>query len=106
MKGITFITPSDAEYGFRLAGAEQHTVRKENAKEVLLSVMDETETGLVIIDERLVNDIGEETLRDAEQRAQKVLLVLPAPQRPGGDTEDYVTRLIKRAIGYHVVLRI
>lgn len=104
MKKIVFITPPDAEYGFNLTGVTQYSVDVEEIEEVLKSVMAEPDTGVVVVDERLIKGINEERLRGMEERWHGVLLVLPAPERAGIEVEDYAMRLIKRAIGYHVRL--
>jgi V/A-type H+-transporting ATPase subunit F len=41
-----------------------------------------------------------------EKRWYGILLVLPAPERVGVEVEDYAMSLIKRAIGYHVRLKL
>jgi vacuolar-type H+-ATPase subunit F/Vma7 len=33
-------------------------------------------------------------------------VVLPSPKRPEAEVEDYAARLLRKAIGYHVRLRI
>lgn len=106
MKKIVFITPPDARHGFTLAGAIQHTARPEEAEALLLQVMAEPDTGVVVIDERLVQGMEEERLREMERRWYGILIILPAPERVGEEIEDYALRLIKRAIGYHVRLQL
>lgn len=106
MKKIIFITPEDAMYGFRLAGVSQHIVRKENIIDELKKIIHTMNTGLIIIDERLLKDEAIESLRELERRWQGIILVLPSPLRPSIEAEDYAVRLIKKAIGYHVRLGI
>lgn len=104
MKKVIFITTPDAEYGFSLAGITQHTSHGDDAWALLKEVVTRPETGLVILDERLVKKISEERLQEVEQGWHGILLVLPAPERKGVMREDYAARLIQRAIGYHVRL--
>ncbi len=106
MKKIVFITPEDAEYGFKLTGVSQSIAQKETAIDILKEIIREPETGLVIIDERLVTGNTEEKLREIEQMWHGILLILPSPERPKAGIEDFVARLIKRAIGYHVRLNV
>lgn len=105
MKEIVFITPYDARYGFSLSGIPQHEVSPAEAEELLLQVMAEPDSGVVVIDERLVAGIGEERFREMERRWYGILIVLPAPEK-GAEAEDYALRLIRRAIGYHVRLQL
>ncbi len=104
MKKVVFITARDAEYGFNLAGVTQYISDEENAGALLKKVINQPETGLVILDERLIRSVPGERLEDIEEGWHGILLVLPAPERKGIAREDYAARLIQRAIGYHVRL--
>lgn len=106
MKKIVFITTRDAEYGFNLAGITQHAVDASEAGEELDRVMADPDTGLIIIDERLVKGDVDEHLREREQGWNGILLVLPSPEILPAEAEDYAARLIRRAIGYHVRLNV
>lgn len=106
MKKIAFITLPDAEFGFQLGGITQYAVQASDAGETLKRAMTEPEQGLIIIDERLVQDITEERLRELEEGWHGIVLVLPSPVKPLAGAEDYATRLIRRAIGYHVSLKL
>ncbi|MFN3395241.1 MAG: V-type ATP synthase subunit F [Thermodesulfovibrionales bacterium] len=102
MKRAVFITPEDARYGFRLAGARQVIASLEDIETVLNQVLSEKETGIVILDERLSRGIDMEKLRTIEERWFGLFLILPAPERPITGIEDYAISMIRRAIGYHV----
>ncbi len=106
MKKVAFITTSDAEFGFSLAGVIQRISRGEDALELLKELTSRPEIGLVVLDERLIEGITEEKLREIEQQWHGILLVLPAPERPAVPAEDYIQRMIQRAIGYHVRLQL
>ena len=112
MKKIAFITPPDANYGFSLTGVTQYAVEMPEFERTLKKAMDEPENGLVIIDERLVGagrdalGVSEERMRELEQAWHGILLVLPSPVKPPAEAEDYAARLIRRAIGYHVRLKL
>lgn len=106
MKKIVFVTGPDAEYGFRLSGVTHVATEKEDLEDVLKKLMAEPGTGLVVVDERLIRGVSEARLREMEKRWYGMLLVLPAPEKFGAEFEDYAMRLIKRAIGYHVRLKL
>ncbi len=106
MKKIAFITPPDARYGFSLSGVPQFAVETDAAEEMLKKAMAEPDNGLIIIDERLIAGMPEERLRELEQGWHGILLVLPSPEKPPAEVEDYAARLIRRAIGYHVRLKV
>ena len=106
MKKITFMTPLDAEYGFSLTGVPQHVLDPADVEGALARTMAEPDIGLAVIDERLIAGMPDERLRELEQAWQGILLVLPSPVKPPAEVEDYAARLIRRAIGYHVRLKL
>ncbi len=106
MKKIAFITHEDAEFGFGLAGMPQYIARQEDAAELLEKIMSGPDAGLVIIDERMTRGIDDERIREIEERWRAILLVLPSPVKPALEVEDYAARLIRKAIGYHVRLKL
>lgn len=105
MKRAVFITPEDARYGFRLAGVRQIVTSQKDVEAIMTQVLSEKETGIVILDERLSRGIDIEKLRAMEQRWFGLFLILPAPEIPITEVEDYALTIIRRAIGYHVRLR-
>ncbi len=112
MKKIVFITPPDVSYGFSLTGVPQHAVDRKIFEETLNRTMGEPDNGLVIIDERLVGNgheaggLFEDRMHELERAWHGILLVLPSPVKPPAEAEDYAARLIRRAIGYHVRLKV
>jgi len=106
LKKIVFITPGDAEFGFSLTGTEQRIADEAGLMTILKDTAVDPDTGLIIIDERLMNSDNEEMMKDMERSWHGILLVLPSPEWAGAEIEDYASRLIRRAIGYHVRLNI
>lgn len=106
MKRIVFITPRDARYGFSISGVVQLAVKPDEAEATIRKVIAGEDTGVVVIDERLIGGISEERFREMEKKWYGMLLVLPAPERPAEEGEDYASRLIRRAVGYHVRLHL
>jgi V/A-type H+-transporting ATPase subunit F len=104
MKRIVVVTPEDARDGFALAGVRQVTAVPSLVPELLRSISNEAETGVVIVDERLVDAEVQAALRRLEARWPGLSIVLPAPGKGLRAEEDYVLRLIRRAIGYQVRL--
>ena len=106
MKKIIFITARDAEFGFSLAGIAQSAVNIDEAEDALRNAMREPDIGLIIMDERLLKGIVEERVRELERGWDGILLSLPSPEKVPAEVEDYATRLIRRAIGYHVRIKL
>jgi V/A-type H+/Na+-transporting ATPase subunit F len=105
MNSLVFLTPADARPGFTLAGAHQQTVSGGEAATVLQQLLADPDPQVVVVDERLLADIGETRFRELAQRWRGILIVLPAPGAGARLEEDYALRLIRRAIGYQVRLQ-
>lgn len=105
MNKVVALTPPDADNGFACCGAVQLTVAPGQAAEALEHALEMAGSGVVILDERLVEEVGEEMLHSLEKRWPGVLVVLPAPGLKGVG-EDYAMRLIRRAVGYQVKVKI
>lgn len=107
MKRIVFIAPVDTALGFALAGVSVLAATPDGAEALLDKVLAEPDTGVAVIDERLAQAIDEERFREMERRWFGILLVLPSPEGAGREAaEDYVLRLIRQAIGYHVRVQV
>jgi V/A-type H+-transporting ATPase subunit F len=106
MEQVAFITPQDTAWGFSLGGVPQFVVEPAELEARLLEVMESDKTGLIVIDERLIAGLAEDRLREIERAWHGILLVLPSPEKPPEEVEDYAARLIRRAIGYHVRLKL
>ena len=106
MKKVVFITHLDAGYGFSLGGIPQHAVAASDLEETLKQVMAGPDNGLLVVDERLINNLSEERLRELENGWHGMILIMPSPVKPPAEAEDFAARLIRRAIGYHVKLQL
>ncbi|CAH2032127.1 V-type ATP synthase subunit F [Trichlorobacter ammonificans] len=104
MKRVVAVTPADADNGFACCGAVQLAAEPGQVAELLQQALAASDGGVVILDERLVEEVGEEMLHALEQRWSGVLVVLPAPLGTAA-AEDYALRLIRRAVGYQVKVR-
>ena len=104
MKKIVVVAPADAQPGFALSGVHQLSCEATGLNDCLRSLMADPATGVVIVDERLVPGSAASRLRELERHWGGLLVVLPAPGRGAPAAEDYVLRLIRRAIGYQVRL--
>jgi V/A-type H+-transporting ATPase subunit F len=106
MKKVLTVTARDARYGFALAGIDQHAAEAIELEEVIVKAVTDTRNGLVIVDERLISGMDEERFREIERSWTGVVVVLPSPVVGPAEVEDYAARLIRRAIGYHVRIRL
>lgn len=105
MKKIAFITTEDADYGFRLAGASQFIAGKDKVIEMLSELIDKKEFGIILIDERLMDDEIMEKIDKLQHDFEGIVSTLPSPYDEGEMKYDIVDRLVSRAIGYQVRFR-
>jgi len=106
VKKVIFITEPVAQPGFALAGIDQYIAEPQELEEILGKVVADPENGLIVIDERLTAGIEEERMREIEGSWHGVIVVLPTPLTGPGEIDDYAARLIRRAVGYHVRIRL
>ena len=105
MMRIVFFTPERPPYGFSAAGFEQLLTDSRSALGAMQQAVAEVDVGVVIVDERLLEGIDDQTLQQLQQGWRGILLVLPTPTGALPVEEDYLQRLIRRALGYHVRIR-
>ena len=98
------MTPPDARHGFALSGVRQQTLVPSQLLAELRALLDDPAVGLVVVDERLAAGHVQALLREMERRSPGMFVMLPAPEAGARLEEDYVLRLIRRAIGYQVRL--
>ena len=106
MKKVIFITETAARPGFALAGIDQYIAEPQELEDILVKAVSDPENGLIVIDERLTSGIDESRMREIESAWHGVIVVLPSPLAGPGEIENYAARLIRRAIGYHVRIRL
>lgn len=106
MKNCLFLTCKDARYGFDLTGFNQEVTDGEQVLAVLESYVGKNESGLVIIDERLLEEKAIGRLQALEKGWGGTVIALPSPSMEEVDEQkDYAQRLIARVVGYQLKLR-
>lgn len=105
MYKIVVITDPDTGDGYRLAGAR--VIEAENPEEagrIIGTVLDLDEIGIVAIREDFMAGLDDMLLKKIERCYHPVIVPIPSPQI-GRSTKGYIERLLKRAIGYNIVMR-
>ncbi len=99
------LTDPDTASGFRMAGVE--TLEAASADEVqdhLVSLMQDRETGIIAINEDFMQDLGEHLASRIEESTRPIVIPIPGRSRQGGGMAA-IEQLLRKAIGYSVVLR-
>jgi V/A-type H+-transporting ATPase subunit F len=108
MGRIVALVDEDTALGFRLAGIESRAV--ETPKEMeqnIASLSADREVRIVILDEGIFNGIPEPLKRKSEESVSPIFVPVPTLRqwRVKIRPEEYVARLIRRAIGYQIKIR-
>lgn len=104
MYKLMVITDADSGAGFRLAGAE--VLEAENcasAEEVLNQLLKDEEVGIIAIREDYLPGL-EGIFASIEHAYHPVIIAIPAPGK-GTSMNRYIEGLLRRAIGYNIVMR-
>ena len=107
MSRVAVLADPAVALGFRLAGLRPRvTDSRETAEKVLGEMMDESEWGVILVQEDLVPDL-EPITRQRGEASLPILVPFPAPSGEAlhGEAEAYVSELLRRAVGYRVRLR-
>jgi|YNPNPStandDraft_1061719.scaffolds.fasta_scaffold45001_2 V/A-type H+-transporting ATPase subunit F len=106
MNKLAVITDSATATGFRLAGAETYEAETpEQLRFKLLELIQKEGYGLIAVNSRLSEDLGEEVDRLLRNKALPVVLPFPVPERGRVESgEEYLSKLVKQAIGFYVKL--
>ncbi len=108
MSRLLVVTRPGLVSGFRLAGVEAYGPPDvETAQELIQSWLDAGETGLLVVDDGLLERMGQ-----AFQRRLEAAPGLPYMAIPGGEplgreaSRRYrIAELIRRAVGFHIVFK-
>jgi vacuolar-type H+-ATPase subunit F/Vma7 len=94
--------------GFALAGVRAlSAVDADEAAIVLAGLVEQPETGVVLVEESLYRAMPEDLQRALERRPLPVVVPFPGPRRAGErpSAEADLVELLRGAIGYRVRLR-
>jgi len=105
---LTVITDSDTALGFRLAGVKVTEVTgADEAAERLLALLRSKEAGIVIYNEEYQSAIPEKNQAALEESLTPIFFAIPVARtaRISERREEYLARLLRRAIGYQLKIK-
>jgi V/A-type H+-transporting ATPase subunit F len=105
---LVVLTDVDSADGFRLAGVDVEVIDSpETARRTLTSLLDDDATGIIAINEKLMSSIDERIQKKIDSIYRPIVVSLPIREtlEIGEDHRAYLSRLIRRAIGFDITLR-
>ena len=105
MYKIIVITDPESGDGFRLAGATvMEASSPGEAEKSIMEILNTDDIGIVAVREDYMASLDKSLLSRIERCYHPVIIPIPAPQ-DGAPMGSYIELLLKRAIGYNIVMR-
>ena len=108
MYKVVVLTDSDTADGFRLAGVDVEIADSTDmARKLLNSLLDDESSGIIAVNEKMMAAIDERTQKKIDSIYRPIVISLPIKEQlqMGEDHRAYLSRLIRRAIGFDITLR-
>ena len=105
MYKYVIVTDPESAAGFRLAGVDVIEVGSpEEAKKLIPPLLNADDTGIIGVSEDFMSVLDEELLANIEKTYRPVIIPIPSRARKVV-AGSYIERLLRRAIGYNIVVR-
>ena len=105
MYKFVVVTDSDRASGFRLAGVDVlEADTSDQAKKVIQPLLYKDDIGIVAVNEEFMLSLDEKIMDRIEKMHRPLVIPIPAKSREL-DRRSYIERLLRKAIGYNIVLR-
>lgn len=99
------VTDVDRASGFRLAGVEVlEAPGVEEAKKIIPPLLFKDDIGIVAVNEEYLLSLDEKLMSRIEKLTRPLIIPIPAKSKEL-DRHSYIERLLRKAIGYNIVLR-
>lgn len=105
MYKFVVVTDPDTAVGFRLAGVDVLEIpNPEEVGALLPSLLLKDDTGIIAINEEYMMSLDEKMMEKIEKSYRPIIIPIPS-QAKRLDRTSYIEGLLRRAIGYNIVLR-
>ncbi len=108
MARVVALTDPETAMGFRLAGIEVLVARQaDEVVRLLEEALQQRESGVVMFNEDYLQALPERLQKCLEDSLQPIFVPIPHIQswQEGERREEYLSRLLRRAIGYQIKIR-
>ncbi len=105
MYKFVVLTDSDRAAGFRLAGADvMEAASAAEARTVIPPLLYRDDIGIVAVNEEYMLSLDEKVMDRIEKMHRPLIIPLPSKSKEV-DRRTYIERLLRKAIGYNIVLK-
>jgi V/A-type H+-transporting ATPase subunit F len=105
MYRFVVVTDSDRASGFRLAGAEVlEAADAMEARAIIPPLLYKDDIGIVAVNEEYMLSLDEKIMDRIEKMHRPLIIPLPSKSKEI-DRRTYIERLLRKAIGYNIVLK-
>ncbi|MDO9549669.1 MAG: V-type ATP synthase subunit F [Methanoregula sp.] len=99
------VTDQDRASGFRLAGVEVlEAGTMDEARKVIPPLLYKDDIGIVAVNEEFMLSLDEKLMDRIEKMHRPLIIPIPSKSREV-DRRTYIERLLRKAIGYNIVLK-
>ena len=105
MYKYVIVTDPESAPGFRLAGVDVIEVGSpDEARKLIPPLLNADDTGIIGVSEEFMSVLDNELLANIEKTYRPVIIPIPSRSKRVA-TGSYIERLLRRAIGYNIVVR-
>jgi V/A-type H+-transporting ATPase subunit F len=105
MYKFVVVTDADRAAGFRLAGADvMEAADVAEARTVIPPLLYRDDIGIVAVNEEYMLSLDESMMDRIEKMHRPLIIPLPSKSKEV-DRRSYIERLLRKAIGYNIVLK-
>ena len=105
MYKFVVVTDRDRASGFRLAGVEVlEAGTLDEARKVIPPLLYKDDIGIVAVNEEFMLTLDEKLMDKIEKMHRPLIIPLPSKSKEV-DRRTYIERLLRKAIGYNIVLK-
>jgi V/A-type H+/Na+-transporting ATPase subunit F len=105
MYKFVVVTDRDRASGFRLAGVEVlEAGTMDEARKVISPLLYKDDIGIVAVNEEFMLSLDEKLMDRIEKMHRPLIIPIPSKSKEI-DRRTYIERLMRKAIGYNIVLK-
>lgn len=108
MLKLVILTDPDTVSGFKLSGVDTYVASDlAEARKMFNTLLNDDENGIIAINEEFLNAIDERTRQKIDTLYRPIIVPLPVKKKVllAEERRTYLSRLIRRAVGFDLTLR-